>query len=211
MPDQRIRVLVVDDHPIVRKGLTAMLEPEPDLEVVGCASTGPQALKLFRETLPDVTLMDVTLTPEMTGIEATLAIRREFPGARIVVLSARQGEDFIYRSIQAGAITYLPKETLIDELVHTIREVHSGGGSIPPEVALKFADRAARAFLTDRELEVLELIAEGLRNKEIAGRLSITDHTVESHVKSILRKLEVNDRTKAVTVALQRGMLGPVG
>lgn len=207
MRHQPIRILVVDDHPVFLKGLTATLDPEHDMEVVGCAVTGSQAVKLYRETMPDVTIIDITLTPDMTGIETTIAIRREFPDARIVVLSVNKGEDVIYRALQAGAATYLLKETLGDELVRIIREVHSGGGPIPPDVGRKFADRAARPSLTARELEVLQLIADGLRNKEIADRLAISEQTVQSHVKNILAKLSVSDRTKAVTVALRRGII----
>lgn len=177
------------------------------MEVVGCATTGSEALRLFRETMPDVTIMDIKLTPDMTGIEATAAIRREFSDARILVLSVHQGDDTIYRALKAGAATYLLKESLGDDLVRTIREVHAGGGPIPPHIGRKFADQAARPPLTHRELEVLNLMADGLRNKEIADRLTISQQTVQSHVKNIFAKLEVSDRTKAVTVALRRGMI----
>jgi len=192
---------------MILKGLTATLDPEPDMEVVGSASTGAEALLRFRETKPDVTLMDIMLGPNMNGIEATRAIRREFPDARIVMLTAHQEEDKIYRALEAGAVTYLLKESLGDELVSTIRQVHAGGGPIPPDVGRKYADRVARPALTSRELEVLRLIAGGLRNKEVANRLGIGEQTVLSHIKSIFAKLQVNDRTKAVTVALQRGMI----
>lgn len=139
MPEHRIRILIVDDHPVVLTGLAATLTAEPDMEVVGCATTGSQALRLFRETMPDVTIMDITLTPDMTGIEATAAIWREFSDARILVLSAHQGEDLIYRALKAGAATYLLKESLGDDLVRTIRDVHAGRGSIPPDIGRKFA------------------------------------------------------------------------
>lgn len=207
MSAQRIRVLVVDDHPIVLKGLIATLEPELDMEVVASAATAHQALELFRETRPDVTIMDITMTLEMTGIEAILAIRREFAEARIVVLSAFRGDDLISRALQAGAVTYLLKETLGDNLVPIIREVHSGGRPIPPEIGRKLANRISQRALTTREIEVLKLIAEGLRNKEIAARLAIGDQTVEFHVKNILSKLGVNDRTKAVSVGVRRGII----
>jgi DNA-binding NarL/FixJ family response regulator len=207
MPDRPIRILLVDDHPMFLKGLTATLDPEPDMEVVGSAATGTEAVRRFRETKPDVTLMDITLGPDMNGIDATRAIRREFPDARIVMLTAHKEEEHIYRALQAGAVTYLLKETLGDYLVNTIREVHAGGGPIAPDVGRKFADRVARQPLTPRELEVLRLIAGGLRNKEIAARLDIGEQTAMSHIKNIFAKLQVNDRTKAVTVALQRGII----
>jgi DNA-binding NarL/FixJ family response regulator len=207
MDNKRIRILIVDDHPMVLKGLIATLEPEPDMEVVGSAASGSRAIELFREARPDVTVMDVTMSAEMTGIEATAAIRREFPNARIVVLSANQGDDTIYRALQAGAVTYLLKETLGDNLVPIIRDVHAGGGPIPPEVGRKLADRVSQIALTPREIEVLRLIAEGLRNKEIAASLTISVQTAEFHVKNILAKLGVNDRTKAVTVAMRRGII----
>jgi len=207
MPERRIQILVVDDHPVVLKGLAATIAQEPDMEVVGCATTGCQAVRMFRETTPDVTIMDIILTPEMSGIEATTAIRREFSNARILVLSAHQGEDLIYRALKAGAVTYLLKESLGDDLIRTIREVHAGGGSIPPRIGRKFVDQAARPLLTRREKEVLHLMADGLRNKEIADRLTISEQTVLTHVKNIFVKLGVSDRTKAVTVAFRRGMI----
>jgi len=209
MPDQRIRILVVDDHPIVLKGLAATIAQERDMEVVGCATTGSQALRLFRETMPDVTIMDIRLTRDMTGIEATAAIRGEFSDARILVLSAHQGDDLIFRALKAGAATYLLKESLGDDLIDTIREVHAGRGPIPPHIGRKFADQTVRPSLTHRELEVLHLMADGLRNKEIADRLKISQQTVLTHIKSIFVKLEVSDRTKAVTVALRRGIIDP--
>jgi len=207
MPDRPIRILLVDDHPMFLKGLAATLDPEPDMEVVGSAATGTEAVRWFRETKPDVTLMDITLGPDMSGIEATRAICRGFHDARIVMLTAHKEEEHIYRALQAGAVTYLLKETLGDCLVGTIRQVHAGGGPIPPDVGRKLADRVARQPLTSRELEVLRLVAGGLRNKEIAARLNISEQTAMSHIKSIFVKLQVNDRTKAVTVALQRGMI----
>jgi DNA-binding NarL/FixJ family response regulator len=207
MDNQRIRILIVDDHPMVLKGLIATLEPEPDMEVVGSAATGGRAIELFRETKPDITVMDVTMTPEMTGIEAIATIRREFPDARIVVLSANKGDDVIYRALQAGAVTYLLKEALGDNLVPIIRDVHAGRGPISPDIGRKLADRVSQLSLTPREIEVLRLIAEGLRNKEIAASLTISVQTAEFHVKNILAKLGVNDRTKAVTVAVRRGII----
>ncbi len=207
MSTEGIRLLVVDDHPMVLKGLTATIEQERDMEVVASASTAQRALELFRQTRPDVTIMDITMTPEMTGIEAIRVIRREFPGARIIVLSAYQGDDLIFRALQAGAVTYLLKESLGDNLIPIIREVHFGGGQIPPEVARKLANRVSQIALTTREIDVLKLVAEGLRNKEIAARLGVSNQTIEFHVKNTLAKLRVNDRTKAVTVAVRRGII----
>ena len=158
MPN-RIRILLVDDHRMVLKGLAATLEPEPDMEIVASARTGKEAVDLFRSTRPDVTIMDLSLTPEMDGIEATRAIRLEFEDARIIVLSAHQGDEDIYRAVQAGAVTYLLKETLGDDLVQIVRDVHAGGGPIPPQVARKLADRLAHPSLTLREVEVLRLVA----------------------------------------------------
>lgn len=202
-----IRILVVDDHPMLRKGLTATIEPEPDMEVVAAAASGKEAVELFREKKPDVTIMDLMLTPDMTGIQAMQAIRREFPEARIIALSAYKGDEDIHRALRAGAATYLLKETLGKDLIPIIREVHSGGGPIPPHVARKLADRLTQPELTTRELAVLQLMAQGLRNKEIAGRLHITEQTTQGHVKSILGKLRVHDRTEAVTVAIRRGII----
>jgi DNA-binding NarL/FixJ family response regulator len=207
MTAQRIRVLLVDDHPLMVAGLLVTLNAEPDIEVVGSAATGAQALEQFRTVRPDVTVMDVGLTPEMTGIEAIAAIRRESPDARIIVISGRHEEDVIFRAQRAGAATYLLKEALSDNLAPIIREVHSGGGTISPEVARKLADGLLRSTLTPREIEVLKLVAEGFRNKEIAARLTITQQTVEFHIKNIFAKLGVNDRTRAATVAARRGTI----
>jgi two-component system NarL family response regulator len=207
MDSPRIRILVVDDHAIVRKGLAAVIEPEPDMAVVGQAATGNQAVSLFKEMKPDVTIMDLTLTPDMTGIQAIQSIRNEFPEARIIVLSAYKGDEDIYRALHAGAATYLLKESLGEDLIAIIREVHAGGGPIPAEVGRKLADRISQVSLSARELQVLQLVAKGMRNKEIAAHLSISDETAQGHVKSILAKLNVQDRTEAVTVAIRRGII----
>jgi len=207
MVQRRIRILIVDDHPIVRKGLAATIEPEPDMEVVASASSGKQAVELFREKKPDVTIMDLTLTPEMTGIQAIQAIRREFPDARVIALSAYKGDEDIYRAIEAGAATYLLKESLGDDLIPIVREVHAGGGPIPPEVGRKLADRVNQPPLTAREVEVLQLVAKGMRNKEIGATLNISEETAQGHVNNILSKLRVHDRTLAVTIAIRRGIL----
>lgn len=207
MPDHRIRILLVDDHPMMIKGLTATIEPEPDMEVVGSATSGSEALYQFRETMPDLTIMDIGLGREMNGIQATEAIRRDFPGARILMLTMHAEDDRIHRALEAGAATYLLKDVLGDCLVDTIRKVHAGGSPIPPEVGRKIVDGLSRPLLTPRESQVLRLMADGLRNKEIAGRLGISEQTVMSHIKAIFEKLGVNDRTKAVMVALHRGII----
>jgi DNA-binding NarL/FixJ family response regulator len=207
MTEKRIRILIVDDHPMVLKGLAATLAQEPDMEVVASVATGPQAVSFYRNLLPDITIMDITLTPEMTGTEATRAIRRDFPEARIVMLSAHKGTEDIYQALNAGAITYLLKETLGDDLVPLIREVHGGGRPIPADVARKLTDRMFQSPLTVRETEVVRLIAAGLRNKEIAERMGVTENTAQGHVKSILAKLKVSDRSGAITEAIRRGVL----
>jgi len=207
MVQHRIRILIVDDHPIVRKGLAATINPEPDMEVVASASSGMQAIDLFRQNKPDVTIMDLTLTPEMSGIQAIQAIRRECPTARVIVLSAYKGDEDIYRALEAGAATYLLKESLGDDLITIVREVHAGGGPISPEVGRKLADRVQLETLTARELEVLPLVAKGMRNKEIGATLNISEETAQGHVKNILAKFHVHDRTEAVTIAIRRGIL----
>jgi two-component system, NarL family, response regulator len=203
----RIRVLLVDDHPIMRKGLAAAIAPEPDMEVVASAPNGKDAVDLFRANRPDVTIMDLNLTPEMTGTQAIQAIRREFPEARIIVISAYKGDEDIFRALEAGAVTYLLKDQLGDELAAIIRQVHSGDPPLPAEVGRKLADRIRLQVLTSREIEVLELISRGMRNKEIAAALFVSEDTVQGHVKNILSKLAVHDRSEAVTVAIKRGIL----
>lgn len=207
MTERRIRILLVDDHPLMLKGLRATLEPEPDVAVVGSAATGADALLRFRETKPDVTIMDITLGHGMDGIEATRAIRREFPEARIIVVTVHDDEFRICRALKAGAATYLLKEKLGDNLAGTVRQVHSGEDAIPPEVASRLADRLAQPMPTDRELEVLRLAAQGLSNKQISGNLRISEQTVLTHFKNIFAKFKVNDRTRAVMVALKRGLI----
>lgn len=207
MPEKKIRVLVVDDHPIVRRGLEAAISPEPDMEVIGAAATAADALDQFRLNKPDVTIMDLHLAAGGNGVDAIRAIRGEFPEARIIVLSAYTGDEEIYRALQAGAVTYLLKDTLGDDLMPIIRQVHAGGGPIPAEVGRKLADRITKPALTPREAEILDLVAKGLRNKEIAGKLYISEDTVQGHVKNILAKLKVHDRAEAVTVGIRRGIL----
>lgn len=204
---QRIGVLIVDDHPTVRTGLAATIEPEPDMEVVGLAATGEQAVDLFQSHRPDITLMDLGLRGKMSGIDAIRQIRRDFPQAKIIVLSALTGEEHIYQALSSGAATFLFKDALGDELIKTIREVYQGGRPLTPEVARKLADRVAHATLTPRELEVLKLVANGFANKEIAQALGISIETAQGHVKNILAKLQVDDRTRAVTLAVERGII----
>lgn len=204
---KRIRILIIDDHPMLRRGLEATIEPEPDMEVAGSAANGPEGVRLFRETQPDITIMDLGLTPEMSGIEAIREIRQVNPQARVIVVTALRGEEDIYSAIQAGAVTFLLKDKLGDDLIPILREVHAGGGPIPQEVARKLTDRLTMASLTARETEVLRLMAQGLRNKEIAGILKITDQTTQGHVKNILSKLKVHDRTEAVTLGIRRGLI----
>jgi len=177
------------------------------MEVVGFASNGKEAVDKFRQVKPDVTIMDVGMTPEMSGIDATRAIRGEFPEARIIVLSAHRGDEDIYRALHAGAATFLLKETLGDDLIPIIRDVYAGGGPIPPYVARKLADRLSQPVLTTRETEVLQLMAKGMRNKEIAATLGISETTTQGHVKNILSKLRVHDRTEAVTLAARRAII----
>ena len=202
-----IRILVVDDHPAIRRGLTATLEPEGDFEVVAAAATRQQAVEMYRHYQPDITLMDLGLGYGQGGIEAIQQIRQEFPMAKIIVFSALRGDEDICRALQAGAITFLPKETSDEVLVQTVRDVYAGKRPIPPDVASKLADRLTLSRLTVREVDVLKLVADGQRNKEIAGTLSISEETVQGHMKNILSKLKVNDRTKAAVVAAQRGII----
>jgi two-component system, NarL family, response regulator len=201
-----IRILVIDDHPMIRAGLVATINPEPDMEIVASADNGREGVELYRLHQPDVALMDLKM-PDMGGVEAIRAILADFPRARIVVLSTYEGNEDIYRAMQAGAVTYLLKNTRSEKLVGVIREVASGCRPVTPEVAQKLADRMFESALTAREIEVLQLIVRGMRNKEIAAALKITELTVQSHVKSILAKLSVHDRTEAVTIAIRRGIV----
>jgi two-component system NarL family response regulator len=206
LPTTPIRVLIVDDHPMIRAGLTATIDPEPDMTVVASASNGKEGLEQYRQHQPDVMLIDLKM-PEMGGVEAIRTIRAEFPSAKIIVVSTYQGDEDIYRALEAGALTYLLKDTLAEKMVGVIREVAAGGRPIPPEVAQRLTDRMFQAVLTPREVEVLHLVARGMRNKEIAGDLRISDETVQGHVKNILTKLSVHDRTEAVAVAIRRGIV----
>jgi DNA-binding NarL/FixJ family response regulator len=201
-----IRVLVTDDHPLLRDGIAALIGSEEDMELVGEASNGHEALDLFREHQPDITLMDLQM-PEMNGIDAIGAIRGEFPEARIIVLTTHPGDVQVSRAFKAGARAYLMKSELRKELLKTIRVVHAGQKRMSPEAASELAEHAMDGALTPREVEVLRLVAAGNANKEIGARLSLTEVTIKSHVKNILAKLEANDRTHAVTIALKRGII----
>ena len=201
-----IRIALVDDHPLLRQGIAALLADQADLQLVGQTSNGLEAIEQFRLHRPDVMLMDLQM-PGMNGIDAMSAIRGEFPDARFVVLTTYTGDVQIVRALKAGARAYLLKSLLHRELLETIRSVHAGNKRIPPEIAAELADHAADDQLTAREIEVLRLIASGNANKIVADHLSITEETVKAHVKSILSKLDANDRTHAVTIALKRGII----
>jgi len=203
----QIRVLAVDDHQLIRTGIATLLIPEPDMELVGEASNGLEAIAKFRECRPDVTLMDLQM-PEMNGLDAIMAIRGEFPEARIVVLTTYAGDVKAVRAIQAGAYGYLLKNVVHKELTQTIRAVHAGRKAMAPDVASQIAERAGEESLTPKEIDVLRLIASGNANKEIAAQLSLTEETVKSRVKNILDKLGANDRTHAVSIGLKRGIIG---
>ena len=202
----RIRVLCVDDHRIVREGIANVIGRQPDMEVIGSAANGAQAIAMFERDHPDVTLMDLQL-PGVTGLEAIRAIRSRDHNARIVVLTTYHGDEDIYQALQAGAATYLLKDAVLDDLARIVRDVHRGARPLSEEVKQILESRASNPSLTSREIEVLELMAEGLRNKEIAGALGITEGTARVHAKNIYSKLKVSDRTAAVTLALRRGII----
>jgi len=201
-----IRILSVDDHPLLRSGIGTLIATQPDMQLVGEASTGKEAVQLHRELNPDVTLMDLQM-PALNGIEAIIGIRSEFPNARIIVLTTYAGDVQVLRALKAGARGYILKAHVRRELLDTIRAVHAGQKRIPQEVAAELAEHAVEDDLTSRELDVLRLIATGNANKEIAGQLSIAEETVKSHVTNILAKLGANDRTHAVTIGLKRGII----
>jgi DNA-binding NarL/FixJ family response regulator len=202
----RIRVLCVDDHRIVREGLALIIARQPDMKVVGFAATGEEAVLQWRRHRPDITLMDLRLGA-MSGLEAIRAIRREEPTARIIVLTMYQGDEDIHQALAAGAATYLLKDTLSDDLIRTVREVHAGGAPMGDDVKALLNERASQPPLTPREIEVLTLVAQGHRNKEIASLLHLSEETVPVHLKNIFAKLKVNERTAAVNVALRRGIV----
>jgi DNA-binding NarL/FixJ family response regulator len=201
-----IRILTVDDHPLLREGIAALVGKQSDMELVAEASGGREALELFRQHRPDITLMDLQM-PEMDGIEATSVIRREFPEARIIVLTTHAGDVQVSRALRAGARAYLLKGLLRKELLETIRAVQSGQKRVSPEVAAEIAEHSADDALTPREVDVLRLVAKGNANKGIGAHLSLTEETVKSHIRNILSKLQANDRTHAVAIAVKRGII----
>jgi DNA-binding NarL/FixJ family response regulator len=201
-----IRILTVDDHPLLRKGIAALVNGEPDLKLVAEASNGKEAVDAFRAHRPDVTLMDLQM-PEVDGIDAIDRIRREFPEARIIVLTTYSGDTQVLRALKAGARGYILKGHVHKELLDAIRAVHAGQKRIPAEIAAELADHATDDALTEREIDVLRLIGAGNSNKQIADQLSIGEATVKSHVTNILSKLGANDRAHSVTIALKRGII----
>ena len=205
VPSLPIRVLCADDHPLVRKGIASILGNEPDMKLVAEAGNGRDAVEMFRQHRPDVTLMDLRM-PEMDGTSAVREIRKEFPDAKIIALTSFDGDQDIYRALEAGVRGYLLKESVHTEVLNAIRLVHSGRQLMPPAVVERLTDHSEPA-LTPREVEVLTLVAQGLANKEIAARLGTADGTIKMHVQNILAKLEATDRTHAVTIGLQRGII----
>jgi DNA-binding NarL/FixJ family response regulator len=203
---KKIRILTVDDHPILRQGISALLEDESDMSLVAEAANGHEAIQQFRTHRPDVTLMDLQM-PEMNGLDAMIAIRGEFPDARIIVLTTYTGDVQATRALQAGARAYLLKNSLHKELLDTIRAVHAGRKTLSPEVSFQLAEHVAEEALSPAEVRVLSLIAEGNTNKEIAASLSVTEDAVKGQVRNILSKLGANDRTQAVTIAVKRGFI----
>jgi DNA-binding NarL/FixJ family response regulator len=201
-----IRILTVDDHLLLREGIAAVLEAQPDMALVGQASNGREAIDRFRQLRPDVTLMDLRM-PDMNGIDAITAIRREFPNARIIVLSTYAGDVQAAAALRAGASGYLLKNLVRSELLETIRAIHAGKRRVPPEIATEIAEHVADDSLTEREIEIIKRVAAGKSNKRIAAELNISDGTVKTHMKNILPKLGASDRTHAVTIALKRGIL----
>ena len=206
MTQTPIRVLCVDDHPLVRKGIASILNNEADMKLVAEADGGQQAIEAFRLHQPDVTLMDLRM-PTVDGIAAAAAIRREFPEAKIIALTSYDGDQDIYRALEAGVRGYILKEMVHTEVLRAIRLVHSGKRLMPPEVTDRLTEYFPQAALTPREVEVLGLVADGLANKEIADRLGTASGTIKMHVQNILAKLSASDRTHAVTIGLQRGII----
>jgi DNA-binding NarL/FixJ family response regulator len=203
-----IRVLTVDDHPLVREGIAGLIGVQPDMTVVGEAGNGRDAIQQFRTHRPDVTLMDLQM-PEMNGLDALIAIRTEFPEARVIMLTTYEGDVHILRALKAGAQGYLLKNTLHSDLLRTIRAVHAGKRSLSPEVSFQVAEHMSDDALTPAEIAVLRLIAAGNANKEIADQLGVTEDTVKGRVKSILSKLGANDRTHAAIIGVKRGIIEP--
>ncbi|HEV7510634.1 MAG TPA: response regulator transcription factor [Candidatus Acidoferrum sp.] len=203
---RRIRVFSVDDHPLLREGIAAIINNQPDMQVIGQAANGKDAVQEFKKHQPDVTLMDLRL-PDMSGIDAMIAIRAEFPEARIILLTTFEGDVEIKRALEAGARGYLLKSMPPKELVEVIRQVHAGKKRIPPQLAAQLAEHMSDEALTTREIEVLRQIAGGNRNRDIAERLFISEETVKVHIKHIMEKLGASDRTQAVAIGIRRGII----
>lgn len=204
--EAKIRIIAVDDHPLLRKGIAAVIKAQPDMMLVAEASTGNEAIQKFEEHIPDVALMDLRL-PDLSGIDAIIAIRGRHPDARVIVLTTFEGDIEITRALQAGARAYMLKNTPPRELADVIREVHAGKKRIPPEVAARLAEYVGDEALSKRELDVLRHLVEGTRNREIAKRLFISEETVKVHVKHIMEKLRASDRTEATAIAVRRGIV----
>jgi two-component system NarL family response regulator len=202
----KIRVLVVDDHQVVRLGMRAMIDAEPDMEVVGEASEGQSAIAAYEQHRPDITLMDLRL-PGMSGPEIITEIRKRAPGANIIVITTYDADEDVYRAVQAGARGYLLKGTFAEGMLEAIRHVHAGRRLIAPEVAARLADRVSSPALTSRETSVLALVAKGMSNKEIGATLFLTEDTIKTHLRHAFAKLGVGDRTEAVLLAVQRGII----
>jgi two-component system NarL family response regulator len=201
-----IRVMLVDDHPAFRKGMATLIESEPGITVVAAVGDGNEALKAYRQKNPDVVLMDLRL-PGMGGVEATMAIRKEFPGARVIVLTTFDTDEDIYRAMESGAKSFLLKDTPEEEIAATIRAVHGGEQVLSERVAQRLTSRRRRADLSDRELEVLAQLTKGRSNKEIASALFITEDTIKAHLKTLFVKLKVRDRTEAAIMAIRQGII----
>lgn len=204
--NNKIRIMVIDDQAVVRQGFVSLINTVADMEVIAEGINGQQAIDLYGQHTPDVTLIDLRM-PVVGGVEAITTIRHNFPNARLIVLTTYDGDEDIYRSLQAGARGYLLKDVFFEELETAIRTVHAGSRHIPAAIAERLAERMASSDLTSREMEVLELIVRGQSNKEIGATLAISEATVKSHINNILSKLGVTDRTQAVTTALQRGLV----